>query len=593
MQVASRGEIDKKFKWRLEDIVISDGAWEELYKDTAKKGKKIANFQGKLNEKASILSCLRFDDDLSISLEKLYVYAKMRKDEDCSVDKYVGMVDRIKNLLVDISEKSAFIMPELSANSEEFLKQLSEDKSFKDYAYSISLIIKNKEHTLSTDEEILLAKTGLFSGMFQEAFGMFDNLDIKFESFTTSDGEEAHLSHGLYGALMQSGDRRDRKKAFASMFGAYKDMINTISALYIGNVKKNVFYSQVRKYENCLDRATSGEDVPIDVYYKLLDCINENISSLHKYLRYRRRALGYTKLHMYDLHVPITSGDSLKVEYKEACDIVKQALKPLGEEYSKLLDEAFNEGWIDVYENKGKRSGAYSWGCYGSHPYVLLNYQKTTHDVFTIAHELGHAMHSYYSNAAQPYHTAEYKIFVAEVASTVNEVLLVRHLLSSAEGEQKKYLLSYLLDMFRTTVFRQTQFAEFEYEAHKMAEEGKPMSADGLCEVYRRLNKKYYGTTGVADDELIKYEWARIPHFYNAFYVYKYSTGLISALCIADNILKNKDESVASYKKFLKAGGSMSPVEILKLAGVDLTSDEPYRHAMAIFSETLAELERL
>lgn len=593
MQVVSRKNIDGKFKWRLEDIVAGDEEWEKLYKFTAEFAKDAGKFDGKLNEKKTILACLRFDDELNLNLEKLYVYAKMRKDEDCSVDKYVGMVDRIKNLLVDISERSAYIMPQLSANDEKFLQQLKEDKDFEDYSYSLELIIKNKKHTLSTPEEIILAKTGLFSGIFQEAFGMFDNLDIKFTPVKTKDGETVELSHGIYGVLMQSKNREDRKAAFESMFNAYKDMINTVATIYIGNVKKNVFYTQVRKYESCLDRATSSEDVPSEVYGKLLDCINGNLKSLHAYMRYRKKALGYKELHMYDLHVPITDGEEESVEYSEACKIVKSALAPLGEEYAKLLEEAFNEGWIDVYENKGKRSGAYSWGCYGVHPYVLLNYQQTTHDVFTIAHELGHAMHSYYSNSTQPYAKAEYKIFVAEVASTVNEVLLVRHLLSSAEGERKKYLLSYLLDMFRTTVFRQTQFAEFEYEAHRAAEEGEPMSAESLCEIYRKLNDKYYLTDGVAEDELIKYEWARIPHFYNAFYVYKYSTGLISALCIADNILKNGESAVAAYKKFLKAGGSMSPVEILKLAGVDLTDDKPYEQAMKIFNDTLKELESL
>lgn len=377
------------------------------------------------------------------------------------------------------------------------------------------------------------------------------------------------------------------------MFNAYKDMINTVSMLYIGNVKKNVFYTQVRKYDSCLDRTTCGEDVPSDVYRKLTECIDGALGGLHRYMRYRRKALGYDKLHMYDLHVPIVSGSEKAVEYPEACRMVKEALAPMGKEYEELLDKAFNEGWIDVYENKGKRSGAYSWGCYGVHPYVLLNYQKTTHDVFTIAHELGHAMHSYYSNSAQPFAKAEYKIFVAEVASTVNEVLLLRHLLKSAEGNDKKYLLSYLLDMFRTTIFRQTQFAEFEYEAHTLAEKGEALNAQTLNAIYKKLNDKYYMTDGVADDELIQYEWARIPHFYNAFYVYKYSTGMISAICIADDILTKGDEAVQKYKNFLKAGGSMSPVEILKLAGVDLTDDKPYKQAMKVFEETLNQLEKL
>ncbi len=308
MRVLSRERVDSRYKWRLEDIIPSDEEWESQYSSCEELGKEVGKYQGKLNDKDSILKCLRFDDKLSIILEKLYVYAKMRKDEDCSVNKYVGMVDRIKNLLVGISEKSAYITPELSANSEEFLQELAKDKDFEDYSYMLELIVKNKKHTLSTPEEVLLAKTGLFSGIFQEAFGMFDNLDVKFAPFTTSSGEKVELSHGLYGALMQSPERKDRQKAFYSMFNAYKDMINTIATIYIGNVKKNVFYSQVRKYENCLDRATSGEDVSIDVYYRLLDCINDNIPLLHRYLRYRRRALGYKTLQMYDLHVPITGG---------------------------------------------------------------------------------------------------------------------------------------------------------------------------------------------------------------------------------------------------------------------------------------------
>jgi len=593
MKVLKRSEIDKRYKWRLEDIISCDESWEELYSQAKLMGEELTRFDGKLDNAQSIFECLNFDDSLNAKLEKLYVYAKMRKDEDCSVQKYLSMVERVNNLLVELSQKSAYIQPQLSANSKEFLQELANDKKFADYSYSLELLIKNKEHTLSTEEETLMAKTGLFSGIFQEAFGMFDNLDIKFQPFKNTKGEKVELSHGIYGALLQSSERKDRKKAFESMFGAYKDMINTVSMLYIGNVKKNVFYSQARKYKSCLDRSTRSEDVPMSVYERLLECIDGSVCGLHRYLRYRKKALGYSQLHMYDLHVPIVGADGIKIEYEDACKTVKNALKPLGEEYSKLLDEAFSQGWIDVYENKGKRSGAYSWGCYGSHPYVLLNYQKTTHDVFTIAHELGHAMHTYYSNATQPYAKADYKIFVAEVASTVNEVLLLRYMLSKSEGEEKKYLLSYLLDMFRTTVFRQTQFAEFEYEAHKRAEEGQPLNAEILSDIYYRLNKKYYGASGVVNDDLIRYEWARIPHFYNAFYVYKYSTGLISALCIADNILTDGQRAVDDYKQFLKAGGSMPPVEILKLAGVDLTDGRPYEQAMKIFSDTLSELEKL
>lgn len=593
MRVVSRNDIDDKYKWHLEDMIFDDKEWQKLYDEVQKKGREIVKFDGKLSQEESILECFKFDDDISRKLERLYVYTKMRKDEDCSVEKYLAYSDKIENLCVELSTMSAFINPQLAENSKEFLIELSKKKQFEDYSYNLLLIAKQKEHSLSTKEETILAKTGLFSGIFKDAFGMFDNLDIKFAPFKDSNGEEVHLSHGLYGLYMQSPQREDRKKAFESMFNAYKDMINTVSMLYIGNVKKNVFYSQVKKYQSCLDRATAGEDVPMSVYSKLLECIDGGLKGLHDYMQYRRKALGYKELHMYDLHVPLVEGSEKAVEYEEAAKIVKEALLPLGEEYQKLLDKAFNEGWIDVFENKGKRSGAYSWGCYDSHPYVLLNYQKTTHDVFTIAHELGHAMHSYYSNTTQPFAKAEYKIFVAEVASTVNEVLLLRHLLKSAEGDEKKYLLSYLLDMYRTTIFRQTQFAEFEYQAHKLAEEGEALNAQVLSSLYMKLNEKYYKTDGVVMDELIQYEWARIPHFYNAFYVYKYSTGMISAICIAEDILTNGQKAVDKYKEFLKAGGSMSPVDILKLAGVDLTTDKPYNQAMKVFDETLNSLKAL
>ncbi len=593
MRVVSRNDIDDKYKWHLEDMISDDKEWQKLYDEVQKKGREIVKFDGKLSQEESILECFKFDDDISRKLERLYVYTKMRKDEDCSVEKYLAYSDKIENLCVELSTMSAFINPQLAENSKEFLIELSKKKQFEDYSYNLLLIAKQKEHSLSTKEETILAKTGLFSGIFKDAFGMFDNLDIKFAPFKDSNGEEVHLSHGLYGLYKQSPQREDRKKAFESMFNAYKDMINTVSMLYIGNVKKNVFYSQVKKYQSCLDRATAGEDVPMSVYSKLLECIDGGLKGLHDYMQYRRKALGYKELHMYDLHVPLVEGSEKAVEYEEAAKIVKEALLPLGEEYQKLLDKAFNEGWIDVFENKGKRSGAYSWGCYDSHPYVLLNYQKTTHDVFTIAHELGHAMHSYYSNSTQPFAKAEYKIFVAEVASTVNEVLLLRHLLKSAEGDEKKYLLSYLLDMYRTTIFRQTQFAEFEYQAHKLAEEGEALNAQVLSSLYMKLNEKYYKTDGIVMDELIQYEWARIPHFYNAFYVYKYSTGMISAICIAEDILTNGQKAVDKYKEFLKAGGSMSPVDILKLAGVDLTTDKPYNQAMKVFDETLKSLKAL
>lgn len=591
MEVLDRNEIEDKYKWKLEDLFSSDKQWEEMYEKLEQEKSKIASFDSKLNNANDIYDCLRANDNISIQITKLYLYAKMRLDQDVSQSKYQALTDRVERLSVEIGCLASYIVPQLMENSTEFLLALAADPKFKDYNYYIEELIRNKKHTLSEKEEKILAMSSSFSDLFHDAFSMFDNADIRFEEFEDSKGEKVRLSHGLYSLYMQSPIREDRQKAYKAMFEAFKNNINTLSVLYSGNVKKNIFYSKARNFDSCLSRAVNGENVPIDVYTKLIECIHNNIPKLTRFLEYRQKCLGYDKLCMYDLHTPIVDKVSPKVEYEQAVDIVKNALLPLGQEYQDLLNHAFSDGWIDVYENKGKRSGAYSWGCYSSHPYVLLNYQPTTHDIFTIAHELGHAMHTYYSNQSQPLAKADYEIFVAEVASTVNEVLLLQALLKNAEGDYKKYLLSYMLDMFRTTVFRQTQFAEFEVQAHTMAEQGQPLTPQSLCDTYLALNKKYY--TCVESDDLIKYEWARIPHFYRSFYVYKYATGLISAVCIASDILSNGDKAVSAYKKFLSAGGSMPPVEILKLAGVDLTTDKPYTVAMDYFENIMSQLEKM
>lgn len=589
----NRSDIDSQFKWKLEDMFASDELWfEEL--DRLKQNKDLlVKYKGKLNNPTDILACLKDDDKLSNAISKLYVYARMRQDEDVSVSKYQEMTDMIENLSVEISSICSFVRVELTANSREFLLKLADSEEFRDYDYSLKEIARNKERCLSEKEEKLLAESGSFAGLFHDAFTMLDNADIDFPPFINSSGEEVKLSHGLYSVYMQSDDREDRRKAFESMFTAYKNNINTISVLYAGNVKKDIFYAKARGYDSCLQKAMNEENVNPVVYEKLVKCINDNLPSLHDYLDYRTKCLGYNDLHMYDLHTAIVEQGAINADYEEAKKIVLEALKPLGEEYAGLLNKAFSEGWIDVYENKGKKSGAYSWGCYDTHPYVLLNFNGTVHDIFTIAHELGHAMHTYYSNSSLPFSKADYEIFVAEVASTVNETLLLRDLLSKSSNQEKKYLLSYLLDMFRTTVFRQTQFAEFEAKAHDMADKGISLTPQSLNELYMELNKKYYGARTMVNDELIQYEWARIPHFYRSFYVYKYSTGLISAVCIADDILTGGEQAVNKYKQFLRSGGSMSPVEILKLAGVDLTTDEPYQKAMRIFDQTLQELKSL
>ena len=588
-----RSDIESKYKWKLEDIIPSDEAWEKEFAALKDKCGELCAYDGKLTDRDRVLACLKLQDEVSLCAERLYVFSAMRRDENVGDADSQARCDRAESALVKMSEMTAFITPQLTALDEDTLRGFAADPDFSDYDYLIRTLIRTKKHTLSEKEERLLAMTGLFSSTAQDAFRMLDNADIRFEPYVKSDGSEVRLTHGIYGAEMQSPVREDRKKAFETMHGAFKANVNTLAALYSGNVKKNIFYSRARGYQGCLDRATSGEDVPQSVYRKLVGCVEGGLPALSEYLEYRRRKLGVEELHMYDLHVPLVGGAELSLEYEDACKLVEEALAPLGEEYGELLRKAFAEGWIDVCENEGKRSGAYSWGAYGTHPYVLLNYQKTTSDVFTIAHELGHAMHSHYSNLNQPYAKAGYTIFVAEVASTVNETLMLRHLLGkSTDKAQRAYLLSYMLDMFRTTVFRQTQFAQFELEAHERAEKDEPLTAQTLSDLYYDLNRKYYSGENVVCDDLIRYEWSRIPHFYTAFYVYKYATGLISAVCIADRILNEGEKAVADYKKFLSAGGSMPPVEILKLAGVDLTDDAPFEKAMKMFSDFLAELKK-
>lgn len=594
MQVRNRDEIEEKYTWKTEDMIADKNEWDRLY-DTVKNGvSDIVAFNGKLKDKKNILACLKTSTKYEDILSRMFCYAHMKRDQDVGNGENKALYDSVRNLYIGYAGETSFVMPQLSALDEEFLKELAADKDFADYSYFIEGIIKDKKHTLGEKEERILAMTQMFSSVPQEAFSMLNNADIRFEPFKDSKGEEIKLSHGVYSLMMQSPCREDRIKAFESMYHAFENNINVLASLYNGNVQKNVFYSRVRGFESCLASAAHGEDVPTAVYERLSACIDANVGKLYDYLEYRRNKMGLEELHMYDLHVPIIEGCEMGMDYEDACKLVVKALAPLGERYCKLLEKAFAERWVDVYENKGKRSGAYSTGCYGCHPYVLLNYQRTTHDVFTIAHEMGHSMHTYFSNETQPMPKADYRIFVAEVASTVNETLLLNYLLKNCtDKKQKEFLLSYMLDMFRTTVFRQTQFAQFEYEAHTAAEKGVALTPEYLNDLYYKLNCKYYGGEHVVNDELIKYEWSRIPHFYTAFYVYKYATGLISAVCIAANILEKGQSALDDYMKFLSAGGSMPPVEILKLAGVDLTTDEPFEKAMKVMDNYLKELKSL
>ena len=583
--------MEKKYTWAIEDIFCSD---EEFYKTFGEVEKKLdfSEFYGKLDTAEKFLECAKREEEISRVMERLGEYAMMKRDKNALDSTADTMYSKVVALSSTFASNTAFIVPELSALSEEVLQDYANNPILADYDYFIKTILKDKAHILSEKEEKMLAEGSQTFSTFKDIFAKIDNADLPLKPFRYR-LKKRPLSHGTYSVYMHSGDRQLRKKAFKNYYLAFTGLINTISTTYFGNVKKNVFLAKTRKFDSSLDKALSGEDVTRNVYDNLLQCVNDSLGSLHEYMQVRKQILGYKKMYMYDIYVPLVKNAELKLSYDEAYEKVIEGLAPLGEEYAQLLRKAKDERWIDVYESKGKRSGAYSTCSYDTHPYVLLNYQPTTHDVFTIAHEMGHSIHSYFSNRSQPYSKAYYTIFVAEVASTVNEVLLLKHLLNTATDKKlKKYLLSYLMEMIRTTLFRQTQFAEFEEWAHRSVEEGTPLSKDNMCEKYLSLNKKYYGDAVESEGE-IQYEWARIPHFYNAFYVYKYATGITSALAIADRILTEGKPAIDDYFKFLSSGGSDSPVELLKIAGVDLTDKKPFESAMKTFDSALKEFKKL
>ncbi len=587
-----RSEINEKYKWKIEDIYQTE---KDFYADLKEIEKDISfdEFRNKLSNEEFLFACYKKLYNLLATLEKLSVYAMMKRDENGADSKAMELGDAVDSVYLKLSLNTAFITPELSNLSVEELTKLKNSILLKDYDRDIDSIIKNKAHVLSEECESLLASTSKVLGGYNEIFGIINNVDLKFPTIKV-DGKRVKLTHANYSLLLQSSDRNVRKKAFKAYYKAFNDVLNTITAVYRGNLYKDVFVKKARKFDSCLDKALFYEEVDKTVYEKLLSCVNDNLPVLHDYVKFRKEYLGYDNLYMYDIYAPMFEGVELALEFEDAYNLVKEGLKPLGSDYISILDKALNERWIDVYETEGKRSGAYSVSVYNiKHPYVLLNHNKTTHSIFTIAHEMGHAIHSYKSNASQPQSKADYKIFVAEVASTVNEILLIKYLINKeTDVKTKRYLLSYYLDTIRTTLFRQTMFAEFEYKAHNLAENDKPLTKEEFNKIYLKLNKKYYGKSIVSNKE-IAYEWARIPHFYRAFYVYKYATGIISAINIAENILKNGDSAVENYFKFLSSGSTDTPVELLKIAGVDLTTDTPYEVAMQSFASALNELKNL
>ena len=586
-----REQVKEKYKWKIEDIFSTDEEWEKCL-ERAEKSLDLAKYAGKLSSKTTLLKFLKENDAYSKTLERLAVYAHMRNDEDRGVSKYNSYKSKVGALWAKYATELSFYEPEMAKLDDKYLNSLIADKDFSDYDYDIKRIIKGKPHVISEAEERLIGMAGEVFESFIESFGMIDNLDLPLPEIEW-EGKMTKLTHGLYGIIIHSDNREKRKEAYEKYYAAYTGLINTITSIYHGNVRKDVYFSKVYKFSSCLEQALFAEDVDSSVYNNLIEAVNGSLPSMHRYIKDRKKILGLDKQYFYDVYAPLVDGVNVKYTYEEAYELVIKGLAPLGKEYQALLKRGYDERWLDVEETEGKGGGAYSIGCPGTHPFVLLNYQPTLHEAFTIAHEMGHSLHTYFSQKNQPYAKAQYKIFVAEVASTVNEVLLLKYMLKKAKDEKlKKYLLNYYLETIRATLHRQTMFAEFESRAHEMEEKGEPLTKENLCELYDGIGKKYYGK-GIEYDYNISCEWARIPHFYRSFYVYKYATGITAAINIAKRILAEGESAVKDYFKFLSGGCSTDPVSLLKLAGVDLSKTQPFEVAMREFDETLTEFEKL
>lgn len=588
-----RSETDVKDTWKLEDMVTEDGLWEQMFKEASGEINEYASYKGKLADCADTLyACLSFDDKLSQKIERLYVYARMRSDEDTTVQRYQDMFSRAQTLSYRAAENSSFLVPEILSMDRELLERyMAADNGIGHFKRALEIILARRDHTLSGEMEELLAQSYDATQGASQIFTMFNNADVKFPVITGENGEGIRITHGNYISLMENQDRRIRKDAFEGLYSVYEQFSNTLAAAFSSNVKQAVFYAKAKKYASSREYYLADNEVPELVYDNLVKAVRENIMKLHEYTRVRRDVLGVDELHMYDLYVPMVAAADRHYTYEEAKAIVLEGLAPLGEEYLSLLRQGFDNRWIDVYENEGKRSGAYSWGTYGSHPYVLLNFHGTLNDVFTLAHEMGHSIHTWYSDRNQPFTYAGYKIFVAEVASTCNEALLIRHLLKKAGSrEEKAYLLNHFLESFRGTLFRQTMFAEFEDMAHKKAARGESLTAESLCNAYHQLNADYFGPSMTVDSQ-IDYEWERIPHFYTPFYVYQYATGFSAAVAISSRIMSGEPGALEGYKKFLSGGCSMKPIDLLKLCGVDMSTTLPVDEALGFFGELLEEFK--
>ena len=568
--VKKRQECDPAYQWHIQDLYASDEAWEKDYESLTSEIQSLAAYEGRLKEGSEVfVEYMRKKEALMKKFEAIYVYANQRYHEDTGNSFYQGLAGKAQTLSIQLDSAVVFEEPELLAigkkTIDSWFTQNMDMQLYKRYFYEL---FRQQKHVLSKEEEAILADVSDMSADVSNIFSMFNNADIRFPSIEGKEGEKIPVSHGRYTLLLESRDVNIRKSAFESVYSQYGQYRNTLAALYAANLKNTAFFAKKRHYNSSLEMALEGGEIPTSVYTNLIDTVHEHMDLMHRYVSLRKKAL-------------------------KAEEIVKKGLAPLGKEYGKVLSDGMESGWIDVYENEGKRSGAYSWGAYGCHPFVLMNYQDNLNNVFTLAHEMGHSMHSYYSDKNQPYIYAGYRIFVAEVASTCNEALLMEYLLKNTEEKKEKmYLINYFLEQFKGTLYRQTMFAEFEKITHEMAWNKEPLTAEVLCDIYYKLNQKYFGEDIVIDKE-IALEWARIPHFYTPFYVYQYATGYSAAIAISRKILSGDERAKEGYFKFLSGGSSMNPIDLLRLCNVDMAAKEPIESALKLFGELLDEMEEM
>lgn len=589
-----REDIPSSYKWNIEKIYKDSTQWEEEFENLKGKSKSLLNFQGTLKDKENLKAYLSLDEELSRTLEKLYVFAHMKSHEDTQNAKFQSLASKIDVFMAEFSSYTAFFVPEiLSLDENEFFCMIDNDKDLKLYNTFFKTIFKEKPHILSKEVEEVIASVSNCLGSSESIFSILTNADMSFGTIKDEEGNLIELSEGNYSNFIKSKNKDVRKSAFELLFGTYKKYENTIAKTLTSSIRSAIFLSKTRKYKSTLEASLNPNDIPVDVYTNAINTIDENLNSLHRYVSLKKKLLKLDEIHMYDLYVPVIDMPKEHIEYEDAVKIVEEALKPLGEEYLGIFDEGIKNGWVDVFENKGKRSGAYSWGSYDTMPYVLLNYNFDLHDVSTLAHEMGHSIHSYYTRNNQPYIYGNYTLFCAEVASTTNEILLINYLINKETNLNKKlYLINQELEQIRTTVYRQLMFAEFELVTHKTLEEGGDLTSKDLNKIWLDLNKKYFGDEIIIDKD-IEIEWARIPHFYSHFYVYQYATGYAAASSFATSILNKEDNAVETYKEFLKAGASLYPVDTLKKAKVDMTTDKPLKDTIKRFNELLDMLEEL